>query len=527
MNENYLKDEARAAIVQKDELSKAQNKIAEVNLALDRLEAEQDEAALQLDELLLETENLSKEIQNNNRQIDDLMLLEAQILLKNLENDKTSTLENKNQIAYLDKVDFDDNWDDYLKSAEEYITRNDLKIHEDPFQDLMSKTQLLELQKRVKEDFTYKNANCDVYDYLIAATCGAISGLIDILFVVAPGQDGLSKFTDEMANKTTEKFAQMLGWDKEKAMKKGSNTLKSATGFLERKFKINYDQVRTNGKNGTGGMVEYLNPKNHHLKSAGHSPDIIGLFVSILNQFTSTSTFINNGQIITIDTETFDLQGGNFIAKIFCGFANWFGHLASDWTGSSGSQGRGSGIPIPFYNLFLMCDFGSFGQHRQTFAQIATKVFEGYEYKIKNEHNKEETKKIESYDFRHGIAMAIPVAITELLTRFMYVMKARFYYCKDWKECIPNANIPELRRMLLVGHGTLCLIDGVDAGIRSGNPIANPVVFLSHTNLLAWVRFSHLALKEIKAIWKTGEIDNKKLDEYIDQEFKIMLNKIR
>lgn len=505
MNEKYLKNEARVAIIQKDELNKAQNKIAEVNLTLDKFKIDQNKAISQLDKLLLDAKNLSKKIQNNRIQIDDLSLLEAQMLLENIEKDKTTTLESKKQIDYLDKVDFDKDWDHYLNGIDEYIKRNDLKIYEDSFKDLMSKTQFIELQKRIKEDFTYKNANCDKYDYLIAGTCGVIGGLIDILFVVAPGKGVLGNLTDEMANKATEKFAQMLGWDKEKAINKGSNTLKSAIGFLEDKFIINYDQTTTNGKKGTGGLVENLTMKNHHLKSIGHSPDIIGLFISILNQFTSTSTFISNGQIITIDTETFELQGKNFIAKIFCGFANWFGHLASDWVGSSGSQGRGSGIPIPFYNLFLMCNFGSFGQHRQTFAQIATQVFE------------------KGYDFRHGITMAIPIVITELLIRFMYVMKAKFYHHKDWKECIPNVNNPELRRMLLVGHGTLCLIDGVDAAIRSGNPITNPVDFLKHTNLIGWYRLSYLALKEIKAIWKAGKIDNDELDKYLDQEFKKML----
>ncbi len=77
------------------------------------------------------------------------------------------------------------------------------------------------------------------------------------------------------------------------------------------------------------------------------------------------------------------------------------------------------------------------------------------------------------------MAMAIPVLITELLTRFMFTMKAHFYHQKDWKYSIPSDNIPELRRMLLVGHGTLCLIDGADAYIRSGGEM---VTFLSRTN---------------------------------------------
>ena len=85
------------------------------------------------------------------------------------------------------------------------------------------------------------------------------------------------------------------------------------------------------------------------MKSLGHSPDIIGLFFSILNQFTSTSTFLSNGQLITIETNTYELQGHNFISKLFCGVTNWFGHIMSDIAGSSGAAGRGSGVVIPFY----------------------------------------------------------------------------------------------------------------------------------------------------------------------------------
>ncbi|EAK5162742.1 TPA: hypothetical protein SB543_000062 [Campylobacter jejuni] len=66
---------------------------------------------------------------------------------------------------------------------------------------------------------------------------------------------------------------------------------------MENKFKINYDQTTTNGRNGTNGKVDNLSMKNHHLKSIGHSPDIFGLFVSIVNQFTNTSTFVSNGKI--------------------------------------------------------------------------------------------------------------------------------------------------------------------------------------------------------------------------------------
>lgn len=136
---------------------------------------------------------------------------------------------------------------------------------------------------------------------------------------------------------------------------------------------------------------------------------------SILNQFTSTSSFIANGKIITIATDTYELQGGNFIAKLFCGVANWFGHIMSDIAGSSGARGnagRGAGVVMPFYELFQFCKFGSFkvGNDRQDLATIATRAFQ------------------EGYDFRFGMAAAIPVVLTDLSIRLIWALRRHFQY---------------------------------------------------------------------------------------------------
>ena len=214
------------------------------------------------------------------------------------------------------------------------------------------------------------------------------------------------------------------------------------------------------------------------MKSLAHSPDLIGLFFSVLNQFTSTSTFLSNGQLITINTETFELQGGNPIAKIFCGIANWFGHLMSDVAGSSGATGRGSGIVMPFYELFQFCTFGSFnvGKDKQDLATIATRAFQ------------------EGYDLRHGLAMAIPVLITDLSIRLIWALHQRFQFKLPIKDCIPTNRHANLRVMLLVGNGTLCVIDGIDAGIRSGG---NALIMFTRLNLVAWYRLVTLVLKEV------------------------------
>ncbi|HFQ5015522.1 TPA: hypothetical protein ACGUP9_001515 [Vibrio vulnificus] len=489
-----------AMLVQKHQLDQSESKLSELDAALNALQQNQESNNDDLDlaladlDMMLDSQGLNSQLAEDIDITQELFDLESSVAQSHA---KTTIV----PVALLDILDFNGNmnWAEYQQSVEKYALNNHVDLSADPFTTLMSPIQRIELEKRIKDEFTIKNAQCDKYDYLIAGTCGVIGGLIDVLFVGMPGEGKLTKVADSAVDLAVEKFASMCGWQ---GGKEGGDSTKSAIDYLEDNFKVNYDQTTTFGKNGTDGAVKNLSMKNHHLKSLGHSPDLIGLFFSILNQFTDTSTFISNGQIITIDTNTHELKGGNFVSKIFSGFANWLGHLFSDMAGSSGSQGRGTGIPIPFYNLLLLFDVGEFGQHRQSFATVATKVFE------------------QGYDFRHGVAMAIPVLITELLTRLMWTIKQRLYHKKPWQECIPSASNPELRRMLLVAHGSLCLIDAGDAALKSGGDM---VQFLLRTNLIGWARFGTLALKEVYAWHNAGHIDVDAVDEYLDAELKKLM----
>jgi hypothetical protein len=334
---------------------------------------------------------------------------------------------------------------------------------------------------------------------MIAGTCGLIGGVIDVFFVGLPGQGALTHFTDDLTNSAVQKFAKFNGWN---GPREDSDPTKSAITFLEKSFKVNYDQATSDGNNGTGGVVKNMYTTNHHIKSLGHSPDLVGLFFSIVDQFNNTAHFVDGGRIITIDTETFELQGADVISKFFAGFTNWLGHLFSDVAGSSGAKGRGSGIPIPFYSLLQFINFGEFGLHRQTFAKVAVQVFEN------------------GYDLRHGMALSIPVLITELLTRLMWTVKQRFYHKKSWDSCIPSASNPELRRMLLIGHGSLCLLDTTDAALRS---VGNMIQFMLRSNILAWARFGTLALKELNTCYRKGGLDDETIDAYLDTEYTRLL----
>lgn len=336
--------------------------------------------------------------------------------------------------------------------------------------------------KRERE-IQWANDKCDRYDYMIAVSCGALAGLIDIFFVGSAttkitGLGKLGKITDAAADEIVKKIAKALGWNPRLGKE---NNMSSAISFLEKKFPVPYEHTSTKE---VGGEFQ-MSAKNHHFKSLAHSPDPIGMFFSILDQFTNSGSYLSDGKLIRISSERgFKLQGSNFISKIFCGFCNWIGHLISDVAGSNGSRavgniGRGTGLPIPFMELFLLCDFGKFQieDDRQSLAKLMTRAFQ------------------EGYDLRHAGAMAIPVVLEELMIRVLWAIKRRFYHKNDWKDCVPIEKHADLRIMLLVGNGSLCLFDGVDAAIRSGG---NALVFVLHMNLIAWVRLIILVFKELR-----------------------------
>ena len=127
--------------------------------------------------------------------------------------------------------------------------------------------------------------NCDKLDYALAASSGVLCGIMDIFLVGKPGESMVGDVTDKWIGNRTADFARLCGWDD-----KGDTS--SAIRFLEKKFKISYDQ---RGAGDAGGIVYDLNPTNHHFKSLGHNPTLLGLFISIVDQFTNQSHFISGG----------------------------------------------------------------------------------------------------------------------------------------------------------------------------------------------------------------------------------------
>lgn len=325
---------------------------------------------------------------------------------------------------------------------------------------------------------------CDKLDYILAASSGALCGVIDIFLVGKPDESPLGDITDKwFANRTID-FAKLCGYKGDK------NSLSSAINFLEEKFKIPYDQSV-----GGGIFRELINltPSNHHFKSLGHNPTLLGLFFSILNQFTNTSDFVSNGELISLNNSDgkFELQGKNIPSKLFCGIANWIGHLISDVSGSSGSKGRGMGIPSPIWAwsndvIAIKAKLNiPVTEFNKSVNELALKLFK------------------KGYDVRFQTTQAIPVFINEMIVRLLYSIRRLIgYYISVpkndrswgllWKSCEPFSNAT-VKRMLTVAHGTFCIIDIGDATIRGfekGIGSFNVFEFVLRLNVVGVGRFA-------------------------------------
>ena len=256
-------------------------------------------------------------------------------------------------------------------------------------------------------------SQCDKLDYILAASSGALCGVIDIFLVGKPGESPLGDISDKWFANRTMDFAKLCLPDN-----KEFDSLDSALRFLENKFRVPYDQT---GLGDAGRAVFGMNAKNHHFKSLAHNLSLLGLFFSILDQFSNTSHFISDGQLIALQqaNDNWELQGGNIPSKLFCGFVNWFGHLMSDVAGSNFSAkdgNRGMGIPSPLWTwindiIAIKAKLGlSVTDTDKAMNELALEIFE------------------KGYDIRFQTAQAIPVFLNELLVRLIYAVRRLYRY---------------------------------------------------------------------------------------------------
>lgn len=336
--------------------------------------------------------------------------------------------------------------------------------------------------------------HCDALDYITAAFCGVIAGVIDSIYVGAWDFRAAKAKANADINKAIEEFAAKCGYED-----KGDG-LKGAVEFLEKKFPMP-------GDNAWKCIGSNISAASHHLDDYCHHPTLVGLICCIIVQFTGRITFHDKlGVKITRDVEVNiygEFHGNSAISRIFCGVINWFincakavanakGHWMSDMAGSSQARNGGAGLPGSFMSLLkeLAPFFNSKdakGNPTNAFAESLRKAFQNGIGKGKTQMDLGVFNCLfdgasSKFDARTEQAVrnllkkqTVPVMVNEALVRGTYFIRRLVqevrekggFAAVEWRKVLPFRN-RTIARMLTIATGTFCACDMADATVRSG-----------------------------------------------------------
>lgn len=555
MKDDLINAAGNAYKVQADQMHRLQNVMDEATVLLDELLISQDEQNKELDDLLAQAEALATDMDISLDDIDDLlndneMCAEADTLVE-LSEAELEDIPN-HIFEQVHTIDAEESWEAYLHNVHTYANDFNIDLSRDPFEDLLTVYDREQIAERIKRDCTEKNANCDKLDYGFAALSGVLCAFVDIFFVKSPLEnenlkkvdditervvlkasnwvwksdekkraDIQSKFQNKLISKDERnRLLNELGIPVDYCLSKGPESVDNGITYLEKRFKVVYDSVRKNDLiNVYGNHLADMKPINHHIKSIAHSPDIIGWLFAVLDQFTESSTFIDGNRVIHFEKRMngnggYELRGNSLVEKLIAGTVNWLGHIISDISGSSSTkaENRGMGVCAPFMELLQLCplsinNFQEDGAKKVKISDLAIELF---------------TK---GYDFRYSRLQALPVAINECFIRLFWGIRQLLQHGKNITEIVlmmnPVRPDPDLQRMLLVGHGTLCILETGEAVIAH---YGDPMQIALHMNFMAWVRFAWLGYREINSIYNRKIRNIARMDRDIEEEWERLLD---
>ena len=306
--------------------------------------------------------------------------------------------------------------------------------------------------------------HADGMDYIVAVVSGILAGAIDSIWVGDFSLDRANEYGDNKVNNFVIKIAQKAGYT--------GDDLNGAVKYLEK----NYAIVADKATNDFGGGLQ------HHLRDFSHHPTLIGLFFSMLTQFTHKlygTDVAGHFKVVEVSQADLILIGKNLPEKITFGLINWFFHMISDMAGSSSSISKGNtgtGLPGPLVSflkeisalpIFRKLDDNGY----KKFSVWISKLFNGTLLAKKDENGKiiEAVK----FDLRTEIGVAnelkrqaVPVIINECIVRGFYFIRRLCNEIKskdirsfdemsrvDWKATLPFKN-RTIVRMLTISTGT-------------------------------------------------------------------------
>lgn len=291
-------------------------------------------------------------------------------------------------------------------------------------------------------------SNADSIDYLVAAGSGVLAGVVDSLWVGEFDFKRGKAWSNHTVNDFVMKVAKWQGYPGER--------LDGAIKHLEGKYKIPSDNIWK-------GKDIGVSAKSHHLDDLAHHPTPIGLFFSILTQFTKDGYFQNSdGDFIPIRIENGELIGADIPYKIVAGTVNWFFHLVSDMSGSNKTAGVGMGIPGPIISLLKEAATIP-GLNKTGLAKKMKDIFVTEKFDLRSE-----------MAVGHELArQAMPVIMNEAIVRAFYFIRRLLQELREkkslekiaWNKTLPWNN-RTIARMLTIATGTFTAVDLADATIR-------------------------------------------------------------
>lgn len=318
----------------------------------------------------------------------------------------------------------------------------------------------------------------DKKDYLLAASCGVLTGSLSVLWSKKFDLSEAHKVGTDKADDMVVSVAKAMGYKKE--------DVEGAIAFLEKKFPMAGDAL-TN---------EFGGGKQHHLRDFSHHPTPIGLICSIAMQFTGEGWGTDTqGNLIHVKITKEGFIGRTFADKVVFGTINWFFHLISDLDGSSGSvlngSGKGTGIPGPILSLlkelstlpiFRAVDENNINKPK-IFSEYISKLFNGTLIKNENGEPIRFDLRTEMGIGHYIVDQAKPVILNECLVRACYLVTRFIDEIRDknitsvsqLNELEPKNFLPlnsrSMKRMVTVSSGSFVAINvsgtAVKAAIKS------------------------------------------------------------
>lgn len=195
-----------------------------------------------------------------------------------------------------------------------------------------------------------------------------------------------------------------------------------------------------------------------------------GLAFSLLTQFTGKVYGTDqHGVFMVVPVADEELIGKTIEEKLMLGAVRWFFHMVSDMAGSSGSAGKGTGIPGPILSLMKQLSalplFKDAMTDEALFRKMLSKLFNGTLLKTVDEEGK---KIYRRFDLRAELGIAhelarqsVPVLVNECLVCVCYAARRLYTMCS-------NGEVHDFKSLLSVGLDAL-LPHGFAIGYADGH----------------------------------------------------------